>query len=668
MPALSSPAAYALPLTETALGAFLAAGTLPPTALERAGLFAAALCQQRPHHPAALTRLIDAACALFLAQPEAAAGQFDALRTALPALPDAWLHALAAQGVVLGPEAVVARYAAASPEAYLADAFQADSQVTLEAHTLRFPTERALIDDDGAFDDVAAAPRYVERTQAYTPEQARALRAIIANDDEHIDLDAYAGAGKTHLILQLLDSAARRYTYIAPRAGQVQAFRQRLSAALPVQVISQIAFANHVAGDAFRRGLLRTTWRPAFQISKLSLRDIAARLDLQPIGAHAPARVLRIALEGIAAWCRSSSLQLAPRHFARAVPWAMIDSSALMAAAEHVWRSMFDPQLQRHGLLSVNVDHIGKWLAQHQVSVPATWGTLLIDEGHDLSPAWKALLSSYEGAVISLGDPNQRLVGHAPRFATGMTLEIDQSVRQGRLVETLINDTLALDIGSRFDAPFSGAADLPTLPGTYREWSEVPNDGARIYGSPWRLLEEAQRLAAAGAAFAIHPDSLATLGREVTRGAEAYRELTAHGGSSQRWEDLLAECAEQGLAQIPRMFMRGYNRDRFVELSERLLPFHGAALPLMLVEHAKNAEFATVAMSRCCFRTGFARQFAHNPVRAAYTAMTRGTRRLWLPEDALDELKASMQRYQDRQIDLRRSKAAAPGRQAWMRS
>ncbi|OEZ01940.1 hypothetical protein BIY45_03570 [Stenotrophomonas sp. BIIR7] len=662
MPAVSSPAAYALPLSETALRAFLDTGAIPVTALESAGLFAAALCQQRPHHPAALTRLLDDACALFVAQPEAAAGQFQTLRSALPPAADAWLHGLAAQGVVLGPDAVVARYAQASPDAYPVDAFQTDSQVTLEPHTLRFATEAAYAEEGHVADDSLRAPAFVERTHSYTQEQARALRAIIANDDEHIDLDAYAGAGKTHLILQLLDSGARRYTYIAPRAGQVQAFRQRLSAALPVQVISQIAFANHVAGDAFRRGLLRTAWRPVFQISKHALRDIAARIELQSIGSFAPASVLRIALEGIATWCRSTTLQLAPRHFARAVPWTMIDSAALMAAAEHVWRSMFDPQLQRHALLSVNVDHIGKWLALHQVSVPASWGTLLIDEGHDLSPAWKALLSSYEGAVISLGDPNQRLVGHAPRFATGMTLEIDQSVRQGRLVEQLVNDTLALDPGNLYEAPFVGSADQPTLSSTYTAWSDVPVSGARIYGSPWRLLEEAQRLAAAGAAFSIHPDSLATLGREVTRGAEAYRELTAHGGSSQRWEDLLAECEEQDLAQIPRMFMRGYNRERFVELMERLLPFHDAALQLMLVEHAKNAEFASVAMSRCCFRTGFTRQYAHNPVRAAYTAMTRGTRQLWLPGDALEELQLSMQRYQERRTEQRRSKAAPPGR------
>ena len=59
--------------------------------------------------------------------------------------------ATAAQGVVLGPDTVVARHATASPGSYLADAFQAESQVTLEAHTLRFRTDAAYADEvDGA--------------------------------------------------------------------------------------------------------------------------------------------------------------------------------------------------------------------------------------------------------------------------------------------------------------------------------------------------------------------------------------------------------------------------------------------------------------------------------------------------------------------------------------
>jgi len=569
---------YFLPLSETALAAFLDVGQIPASALERAGLFAAALCQGRAHHSAALTRLIDQACALFAAQPDDADAQFKALAAGMPGQLNDALQALAAQSVVLGPDAVVAEFCRMSPSDYPVDPFQAACRTTLEPHTIRFYTDAAGEEPDDVGIDVAQAPAYVERTHDYTAEQARALRAIVANDDEHIDLDAYAGAGKTHLILQLL------------------------------------------------------------------------------IGNHAPTSVLRVAFDGIAAWCRSPAERLEPRHFARALPWAMIDAGPYIAAAEHVWRCMFDPAVQKTPLLSLNVDHIGKWLALHGARIPTLWGTLLIDEGHDMSPAWKGLLSGYEGSVISLGDPNQRLVGRAPRFATGMKLEIAQSVRQGRLVEQLVNETVALDATGFFDGPFEGSADQPTLTRTYNSWDEIPGSGARVYGNPWRLLEEAQRLAAAGIPFGIHPDTLTNVGREVNRGEEAYREMTSHGGSSQRWEALLAECSEQDMPQIPRMFMRGYNRDRFIELGQRLVEFHDATLQLLLVEHAKNTEFAVVAMSMCCFRTGFGRGYAHNPVRAAYTAMTRGTQQLWLPAGALDELGQSIARFQANRTDYRRSK------------
>ncbi|MEG2803423.1 hypothetical protein [Stenotrophomonas sp.] len=651
---------YALPLSESTLTAFLEAGTLPVSALEQAGLFAAALCQQRPHRAAELTRLLEQACALFAAHPDDAAAQFATVRAALPATVEGWLQAMAAQGVVLAAETVVHAYVLRASEHYAAEDFQRDSLVTLEAHTIHWYPDAPEDETASDVDASLASPAYIARTADYTPEQARALRAIVANDDEHIDLDAYAGAGKTHLILQLLDGAARRYTYIAPRASQVQAFRARLGAHLPVQIISQIGFANQIAAHAFQRGLLGSAYKPAFQISRQSFRDIAARIGLQGIGAYPPAAALRIALDGIATWCRSIAPRLEPRHFVRSVPHAMIDGAPYVAAAEHVWRCMFDPKIQKDAVLSLNVDHLGKWLALHDAPIPDSAGTLLIDEAHDLSPAWKALLARYTGSVISLGDPNQRLVGHAPRFATGMKLEIAQSVRQGRLVERLVNDTLALDSTALFEAPFSGATEQPTVTSIYRDWSEVPPTATRVFGSAWRLLEEAQRLSAAGAPLGIHPDTLRSLDREVTRGAEAYRELTAHGGSSRGWEALLAACEEQQVGQIPRMFMRGYNRDHFIELGQRLQPFTEATLQLVLVEHTKNSEYAQVAMATCCFRTGFARAYAHNPVRAAYTAMTRATRQLWLPEGALEALAESQNRYRARQEAQRRGRMARP--------
>jgi len=647
----SLPAAYALPLSEGALAAYLGDGSIPADALERAGLFAAALCLRGRQPEGALSALLEQACALFAAQPGQASAQLDGLRSGLPATVREWQRALAAQDRVLAPASVVQQHAAV--EVFDAAAFQQACDTTLAPHTVRFYTQAAYQETGETAGTGERAPIYIERDHDYTDDQARALRAIVANDDEHIDLDAYAGTGKTHLVLQLLAGATRHFTYLAPRPSQVQAFRERLGAQQTVMLLSQIGFANQVAADAHRRGVLSTDFAPAYHVSRLSFADIAGRIGLQPVGRHPAASVLRIAFDGIASWCRSTSPQLEARHFLRAMPLAMLDAAPFIAAAGHVWRCMFDPVLQKAGLLSLTPDHIGKWLAQHDAHIPARWGTLLLDEAHDLSPAWKQLLSGYEGAVISLGDPNQRLIGRAPRFASGMALEISQSVRQGRYVEQLVNDTLALDATGVYQQPFSGGSSHPTVTAVYQHWNEVPAEGTQVYGSAWRLLEEAQRLSAAGAVFGVHPESLTQLGREVNRAADAYREMTTHGGSSRRWEDLLAECEEQQVPQIPRLFMRGYNREHFTAMCERLQPHAQATLLLMLVEHSKNTEFTRVAMSPCCFRTGFARRHAHNPVRAAYTAMTRGSRQLWLPERALEDLQQSVTRYHDRQRPTR---------------
>lgn len=638
--------AYVLPLSQEAVASYLEDGSIPASALERAGLFAAALCLRSRQPEGALSTMLEQACALFAAQPGAVPAQLAGLRAGLPSTLQAWQQALAAQDRVLAPASALELHTAA--DVFDAVAFQQAFDTTLTPHTVRFYTEAAYQETSETIASGEHAPIYIERDHDYTDDQARALRAIVANDDEHIDLDAYAGAGKTHLVLQLLAGATRHFTYLAPRPSQVQAFRERLGTQASVALLSQIAFANQVAADAHRRGVLSTDFAPGYQVSRLSFAEIVGRIGLQPIGRTPATRVLRIAFDGIASWCRSTSAQLEARHFLRAVPYAMLDASPFITAAEHVWRCMFNPTLQKGGLLSLTPDHIGKWLAQHDARIPARWGTLLIDEAHDLSPAWKQLLSGYEGAVISLGDPNQRLIGRAPRFATGMALEINQSVRQGRYVEQLVNDTLALDATGVYQQPFSGASAHATVAATYTRWDEVPTEGTQVYGSTWRLLEEAQRLSAAGAAFGIHPESLRQLAREVDRAADAYRELTTHGGGSRRWEDLLAEWDEQQLPQVPRLFMRGYNRAHFDALCERLQPHMQAPLLLMLVEHSKNTEFAQVAMAPCCFRTGFARRYAHNPVRAAYTAMTRGSRQLWLPEGALEDLQQSVARYHDR--------------------
>ncbi|MFB8920452.1 hypothetical protein, partial [Xanthomonas arboricola] len=496
---------YFLPASRATLSSFLDAQEVPSSPLGMAALLVAITGATPSTPPSKLTRMIDEACRLFGTDPER--GRLYLLRLAfeVPRNIDDWERQLSLQGIALADENTADGFCAMSPDAFPVDQFQAACRTTLGPHTVRFYGEGALVEQEDSeeddIDDGETGKRisaYVERTTDYTVDQVRAIRSLIANADEHIDLHAYAGTGKTHIVSELLAHDARHFTFVTPSAAQAQALRSRLGAG-KLRVLTMIRFANLVAARAFEQRALSTDFKPVWQKSTASLADIASVIGVQRIGGYSPTAVLRIAFEGINRWCRSSSIDLQPYHFSRIVMGAMIDATAYIAAAEHVWRCMFSAKVQKQIKIVINVDHIGKWLAQHRVKLPIHWGTIVVDEGHDMSAAWKSLLSDYAGGVISLGDPNQRLIGTAPRFLQGKSLEMTQSVRQGQAVELLVNGAISLDSTGVYSSLFAGAADHATVTSFYEAWSDVPQVGTRLFGSPFTLLEEALRLIDAGA-------------------------------------------------------------------------------------------------------------------------------------------------------------------------
>lgn len=642
-----SPAAYFLPLRRHSLVRHLARGEAPLAALEQAGLLAATLCRTQSHPPAQMDRLLHDACALFADNPNAAAqapltGPGGAGQTDL----DAWLADLAQHGLLLAPDAVVEQFIAADPAQYPGAPFQSACLTTVTEHVIRFPptTVADEFDEAPALDSAHGSDaRAVERTGLFTSEQARVLRAIAANPDELIDLEGYAGTGKGHLVLALLDARPGRYTYVAPSRGQVEAFRPRVPVDAAARLMTQIEFANAIVQHAARSGQL-AGFIPTYRQSTLGLHDITARIGLRGIGPRTAEQVLLTVFEGINRWCASSAPSLQSWHFQRALPWAMVDAAPYVAAAELVWRCMFDPVVQKGGCLSLNVGHIGKWLWLRGVDLPLALGMVLVDEAHDLSPAWKQLLSRHAPGVVSLGDPHQRLVGRATRWSSAKVLEMHQSVRQGSQVDHLVNQSLALDDDAGATERFSGATDRATGVRHYAAWSAVPVSGMRIFGSVWRLLREATQLVARGAQVHVHPASVRVLLKDAQGPIDAWRSVRERG-PTQRWDAFVAACGQRGQADIPALFSDGFDAAALERLIARLVPQESCTVMLCLAQHAKNLQSDTVAMSACCFTTGHDARAWHNPVRAAYLALTRARHQLWVPGDAMDQLQDSAQRH-----------------------
>lgn len=640
-----------LPLREQSLLRHLTDGTPPDTPLEQAGLLVAMLCRQQKQPAAQLQRVLHDACALFAADDgPAAQAQLAASAGQDARALEAWLGVLAAQDVLLAPDEVMEAVLAVSPHAYPGADFQAACRITLEEHTIHFPaTSLAEGDDEDAGDDEQTT-HATQHNGLFTSEQARVLRAIAANPDELIDLQAYAGTGKGHLVLALLQARPGRYTYVAPTRGQVEAFRARLPADARTRLLTQIEFANTIARHAAANGLTGG-FVPTYRQSTLTLREAAARLGLPAIGVRRPDQVLMIALDAINRWCASSAPNLQAWHFQRSLGAAQQEATPFVAAAEFVWRCMFDAVVQKGGGLRLDAGHIGKWLALRGVPLPVSLGMVLVDEAHDLSPAWKQLLATHAPGVVSLGDPHQRLSGRVQRWSSAKTLEMHQSVRQGRQVDALVNQSLALDdLGE--PAPFMGASDRATGLRRYDDWSVVPSTGARLYGSLWRMLLEANELVARGARVHLHPASRQALLKEVDGPIDAWRSA-AGGGPGQRWESFVQVCAKRGQADIPALFAGGFDAAALQRLLGQLVDAGEASIVLCLAQHAKNLQFATVSMAPCCFDSGHDARALHSPVRAAYVAITRAQQQLWLPGDAMEQLQLSAQRH-DRAVDERR--------------
>ncbi|WP_164079660.1 hypothetical protein [Stenotrophomonas maltophilia] len=648
-----------LPLQRKSLARYVAHGTPPQTAVEQAGLMAAQLCRTRLHPAAEIERLLHDACALFAGNEGAAAQLAGPGGGGQPEL-DAWLTALAAHGVLLAPAEILQDVIAQSPREYPGLALQQACQETLVEHEIRFPATFSSDDDEATQDDVAAADaRSVEHHGLYTSEQARVLRAIAANPDELIDLDGYAGTGKGHLVLALMEARPGRYTYVAPSRGQVEAFRARVPASTAVRLLTQIEFANRVAQHAARSGQTGG-FVASYRRSTHTPREIAGRIGLQGIGGRSPEQVLLTAFEAINRWCASSAPGLAFQHFDRSVPAAMLDVSPYMAAAEHVWRCMFDAELQRGTLLSLSPAHIGKWLALRGVTPPQDMGMLLVDEAHDLSPSWKQLLATHAPGVVSLGDPHQCLTGTVPRWAASKVLEMHQSVRQGNQVEGLVNQTLALDGLGQDSGPFVGATDRATGVLHYRDWAQVPSEGLRIHGSVADLALDVAQLHALGLRPYLHPASLRALRSVLQRPLDAWRRRR-DSASDQEWERFLATQADEGQGALVELFASADRvQSLLLALDDQDTPAEGR-VALCLAEHAKNLQFDVVSLSPGCFSAGQGGRIWHNPVRAVYLALTRARRQLHVPGDGMEQLQHTATLQEQARQMRRRERQQASG-------
>lgn len=633
-----------LPVTQITAVDFFEHEIVPTLPIERAGLFVCMLQIAKPAEHSALELMLSQSEQAFAVDDANGRAQLLRLRaeTGQRGIKEV-VQALAGSSVTFAPQEMMSERAWAGADGCYTSDFQSVCRGTLEEFEVQFHPASTIQDEEDP-EALAESQRSRMRPIAVrvhgTREQTVVANVIASARDEHIAVNAYAGTGKTHLIHTLASSLGNAVTYIAPSQAHLYGFHAHAAnGAHNVRVTTLWQLAHDLCRVHART--LGLNHAPRHVRSLLNSSQQAEIAGIEVIAGTGKEWVLQTVLRAINRWCHSGDDEITDRHFQHAREITPEQRMLYRQAAMRVWASMFNRPPRTSPSFDININHLAKWLVQSNARIPALFGMLMVDEAHDLQPAWAHLFFRYAGGCVLLGDPHQRLQGVATLAPHAKAVTMAQSMRMGLGADSLVQRTLAMAPRAAIDDVFAGSRHHITRQRLYSTTSELPEDGLRIYGSEWALLADALRLRDAGTSFRILPASTRELQRLIPaavslfRYGDAYRGMQVNGHRT--WAGVVDSLEKQGRQDVVRLFERGFNDQHLRELLAAETAEGEVAVTLALIDHAKNLESPRVLLMDSCFDLNVGRR-NYNIANATYLALTRARDEIWLPGDALDRL------------------------------
>ena len=633
-----------LPITAVAATRFFDLGEVPELAVERAGLFVALSAQAAAQEHTSLQVMLTRAEELFIgAIEEGKDVLLDGRRKSGAPAGRVVLQQLAIQGITFAPDELMYTQAWRGPDGRYTFEFQQRCRGSMQPFEISMPVSATPHDEGEYGDDDYDEPesrvrRDRPKLQAYgTRDQHVVASAISAAADDHVFVSAYAGTGKTHFIHSLTGVLSSRFTYVAPTEAHLFGFKVAAQrSGNKVRCITLWGLATEMAKIHARAARLGYT--PRIVRSDYDQKQQAHISGIGWIGNHSPESVVRTAHRIIGAWCQTDGPVLTVDDVVRTIGEA--DEHVLekfLDACLAIWNAMFVASPVRGVLFSVRTEHLVKWLMLGRATVPTSYGTLIVDEAHDLQIAWQPLLARYPGGCIMLGDPNQRLRGDIVPYQTAKQLWMGQSVRIGNGVEQLIRTALHQGGNDPRAAEFAASRAHITARRPFDAEGQVPDSGLRVFGDPGSLADALFRLGADRCRVGVLPASLKDTYRHLLRLGDAHRKRGRDGDKA--WAAEAAYLERVGADELLARLEAGLVTEEIDALVQSTGRPEDSQLVFGLVEHCKNIEMDVVSLHASCFdsRVG-ARHF--NPARAIYQGMSRARHELWLPGSAMERMLA----------------------------
>ena len=480
------------------------------------------------------------------------------------------------------------------------------------------------------------------KTHFVAKEEERILNVILSEPNESIDIQGYAGSGKTWMISRLAEVLDKEKTaFLAESWGQVSALVARIAGARG-ETFANLAktyfqanpngYVRHIKGRYGGEHLVEND-------------KLANHLECYAIGSYSREEVAKRAWLIVRYFCQTADAAITFAHvrkyFFSTVP---LHLELMLNVALHLWELICLP---RGKYIPIRDYHLIKAYAMQGLGVATEFQFIVVDESHYLSPVLIQILKQSPQPVFTFGDRYQVLdtvIATATKSNNVVRKQVlAQSMRVGANLEKTYN-TILQHHAQPPDADFFGNKNKNTRTIHYDRFILPEQYCAVLAKSTWSVFCIAYDLYKRSARYHLLGRVKMDLNRLIGGAISFYVKNTKPGHyefmSSTSWGEFVEKhkAKEPTLLWVDRLLRAGFNDQHLRALLQHSTPqADDKVYVLGRVADCRNHEFERVVLLNDIIdHNGIVSEHTANVISHIYTGISRAKHELYLPATIKD--------------------------------
>ncbi|HCC82266.1 MULTISPECIES: AAA family ATPase [unclassified Methylophaga] len=422
--------------------------------------------------------------------------------------------------------------------------------------------------------------------------------------DEHIDVQGYAGTGKTHMLSAISEimvsrnkNNSKRILALTHSRVQLDALRAVLHPSVQPMTFGQLA-ALMISKEHSQHNIKLN--RTSLDREANPINAVATEFHLKSVSTYLPNRVSSIIFQMVARFCSTRDSEITEDLIPRWVSGLSFDDkSYLTSHASLLWEFIMNPPANFPVEVPVRDMHVVKYASLHRYKIPAYFSHLIVDESHDLSEPMLEIIERSNQGYIGLGDKFQTINSiTAKRMSPAIERQMNSSIRTPGKLGDIVNFSLdlhSLPVMDEFIANREKSCEIE-----YYDRPIVPIKPTAIWVDDlWELFEWSERLAALKLPYRVlgSGPQLDQFAQGCIRLYREKKSVRVIGLSNYNdWNDVLNQNSRhRSVAHLTKLFEKGYKTENWQKTKS--LQSHSAQYVIGLFQNARNHEFDSVMLA-----------------------------------------------------------------------